>query len=60
MKKLYTILDRTTGKTLDEFFSNKDVAKNRRDELNGERPDDPNAMRFVVAHGPDHRGGASQ
>lgn len=61
MKKLFTILDRSTGATLAEHFTNKAAAKQRRDELNGGKSEkDGTDLRYIVAHGPDHRGGASQ
>lgn len=56
MKRLYQITDLTTRKAVpDEFFSDKQKAKTRRRELNGDETElAPNQFRFVVSPGPDH------
>ena len=53
--KLFTIRDTTTGATLAEYFSQQHLARRRRDELNGGRPDEEGiVVRYVVTAGPDH------
>lgn len=56
MNKLYGIRDTHTMKMLDElFFSAKLRAKEKRDELNGCKPADENAvLHYTVCYGPDH------
>jgi hypothetical protein len=46
--KLFAIKDMKTGKVFEETFENKQLAKIRRNELNGE------SKRYVVTPGPDH------
>ncbi len=50
-KKLFTIRDKNDSQTLPLFFSDKTVAKTKRDELNT----DLEVPRYVVTYGPDHR-----
>ena len=55
-KRLFTIKDNTSGKTLGSF-SDKRLAKIQRDEWNGPVPEDfilGTKRRFSVAYGPDH------
>lgn len=46
--RLFAIKDLKTGKIFEETFENKQHAKLRRNELNG------NTKRYVVTPGPDH------
>ena len=51
MKKLFTVRDNSTNKTVDEFFDKKKDAKTLRDTLNTESSSD---VRYTVTLGPDH------
>lgn len=53
MKKLFTVRDSSTGRTVrDKFFDKKKDAKTLRDELNKEFG--PTSTRYTVTLGPDH------
>ena len=57
MKKLFKVVDREDGKTV-EYFEDKPSAKILRDMLNPNRGDDfiqGTQERHFVAKGPDHR-----
>lgn len=50
MKRLFVVLDTQTGKIVEnQYFSNKESAKQLRRELNGDKN-----VRYVVTPGPDH------
>lgn len=56
MKKLFSVIDSTTGKTATEvFYENKMLAKAERTKLNGTDAEKEGKFRFVVGLGPDHR-----
>lgn len=56
MKKLFAIRNNSTGKLVkDEYFQDKMVAKRRRDELNGDTPEQlGKQLQYSVTPGPDH------
>lgn len=56
--RLYQITDTTTKKPIEGlYFSNKQLAKAKRRELNGanEATTPSQSLRYVVSPGPDHR-----
>jgi hypothetical protein len=52
MKKLFTVKDNSTNKTVDQYFDKKPDAKELRDSLNKECATE---NRFTVTLGPDHK-----
>lgn len=56
--RLYQITDTTSKKPVEGiYFSDKQLAKAKRRELNGDEENSapPRALRYVVSPGPDHR-----
>ena len=65
MKRLFTVVDRSTGKPLSSgpnavmYFDSKIAAKATRDEFNPPKKEDHvmgTAQQYAVSIGPDHRG----
>jgi hypothetical protein len=55
MKKLFTITDTHTNKSIGQFFDDRMAAKAVRKQLNPKDDSGNEQFRYVVSLGPDHR-----